>query len=458
MQCLLFILLDKGIFKYLCHEVKECKKIKTKVMENFRFNSGFITQKITRLFILMLLVLPLSIMAENNEIAEERVTLIRGKIVDASSNEPLIFATVSVAGSNIATVCNTEGEFLLKVPNELLERNVEISHIGFEMKSIPIKNLQNTVNRIEMNMISVSLVEVSVFPSDPDLLIRAVMNRRADNYKDVAMHKTAFYRESVRRGWSYVSLTEAVVEIFKHPYNRAREDQVRLKIGRKSTDYGRMDTLAFRIQGGPFSALMLDIMKDPYTLFDEEMLQYYNFTMANLTKVDDRLLYVLDFEQKKDVNIPLFYGSLYIDTKTLAVTNAEFRMNIEDRDEAARIFIRKRPIGARVWPTETYYQVNYREHDGRWYFGHARAQLSFRVNWRRRLFNRNYHTTMEIAVTDWRETDDRPFRASDRLRMNVIMEDAVEGFSDENFWGDYNVIEPEQPIENAIRRIQRSLD
>jgi hypothetical protein len=38
------------------------------------------------------------------------------------------------------------------------------------------------------------------------------------------------------------------------------------------------------------------------------------------------------------------------------------------------------------------------------------------------------------------------------------MEDAVEGFNDPDFWGDYNVIEPEQPIENAIKRIQRNLD
>ena len=101
--------------------------------------------------------------------------------------------------------------------------------------------------------------------------------------------------------------------------------------------------------------------------------------------------------------------------------------------------------------------VTYREQNGKWFLGYARAQVAFRVNWRRRLFNTNYYTTMEMAFTDMQLTEERPFRGGDRLRMNVIMEDAVDGFKDDAFWGDYNVIEPEQPIENAIRRIQRNL-
>ena len=127
-------------------------------------------------------------------------------------------------------------------------------------------------------MTTVPLVEVNVFPSDPDLLIRAVMNRRDVNYNDFPTSKTAFYRETIRKGRSYVSLNEAIVDIYKYPYNSSRYDQAKLIIGRKSTDYDRLDTLVFKLQGGPVSALMLDIMKDPYTLFDEEMINKQRFS------------------------------------------------------------------------------------------------------------------------------------------------------------------------------------
>ena len=42
--------------------------------------------------------------------------------------------------------------------------------------------------------------------------------------------------------------------------------------------------------------------------------------------------------------------------------------------------------------------------------------------------------------------------------MNVIMNDAVDGFGDSEFWGAYNVIEPEKSIESAIKKIKKSID
>ncbi|MBZ4676456.1 MAG: hypothetical protein JG782_1075 [Anaerophaga sp.] len=385
--------------------------------------------------------------------------LIRGTVEDEDNGDPLPFATVAIEGSNIATVSNSSGNFSLKVPKNMTDKNIRFSFIGYEKKYVPLSEFRRGRNTVRLKMITVPLVEVSVFPSDPNLLIKAVLNRRDENYLNQPVTMTAFYRETIKKGWSYVSLSEAVVEVYKHSYDDPREDRVRLQIGRKSTDYDKLDTLAFKLQGGPYTATMLDIMKDPYLLFDNEMIDYYNFKISNITRIEDRTIYVLSFEQKPHINIPLFYGKLYIDTENLAVTRAIFNMNTEDRDEVARMFIRKKPLGARVYPTEASYTVNYREDDnGKWYFGYSRGEVSFKVKWRRKLFNTNYHTTLEMAVTDWEYTEEKPFRGSDRLKMNAILEDEVSGFSDPDFWGDYNVIEPEQPIETAIRKIQRKLE
>ena len=39
----------------------------------------------------------------------------------------------------------------------------------------------------------------------------------------------------------------------------------------------------------------------------------------------------------------------------------------------------------------------------------------------------------------------------------IILVDQAEGFSDPDFWGAFNIIEPEKSIEVAIRKIQRKL-
>ena len=45
----------------------------------------------------------------------------------------------------------------------------------------------------------------------------------------------------------------------------------------------------------------------------------------------------------------------------------------------------------------------------------------------------------------------------DRINPNVVIQDAITGFSEPEFWGEYNIIEPDKSIENAINKIQKRL-
>jgi len=415
-------------------------------MKKTRLFSGFYYS-----LLIMLFVFGFSTQAQT-------VRTIRGIVLDESNQKPLAFATVAIEGSNVATVSNSEGAFLLKFSEDLIENNLVISFIGYERQVYPLAKLNEEENLFLLSPTSVSLSEVSVFPSDPDLLIRAIMSRKDQNYVSENMRNTAFYRETIKKGRNYVSLTEAVVDVFKPGYSSSRADQVSLVIGRKSTDYEKLDTVVFKLQGGPLSALMLDIMRDPYSLFDSDQIGLYNFDISTIAKIDDRHLYVLSFKPAKSVTEPVFYGSLYVDMASLAVTSASFNMDVSNKAEAARLFIKKKPFRADVYPTKATYLVNYREKDGLWDLAYVRAEVSFKINWHRRLFNSNYYTSIEMAITDRILAENKPFKASDRMKMSVIMEEAVEGFSDDNFWGDYNLIEPDQPIEDAIKRIQKQLE
>ena len=54
--------------------------------------------------------------------------------------------------------------------------------------------------------------------------------------------------------------------------------------------------------------------------------------------------------------------------------------------------------------------------------------------------------------------ESRAIRFRDRLRSDVILSDAADGFNDPDFWGPYNVIEPDRPIEAAIRKIRKEVE
>ncbi len=383
----------------------------------------------------------------------------KGKIVDSESHDPLIFATISIEGTNISTVSNSEGDFVLKVPKDMEESTkINVSFLGYRQKTYLISDLEPEKNKLELEPLTFTLSEVNVIPRDIAKLIREVVHNKKENYMQDELKMTAFYRETIQRRRSYVSLAEAVVDVHMQPYASLRNDEMRLYKARKDADYSKMDTVTFKLQGGPYSTLMLDIMKGPYSIFNVRDIEYYDFSLDNVTKVDDRFVYIVAFKQKANVSEPLYYGKLYIDVESKAVTSASYSINLEDKKAATDIFIKRKPAGADVYPTEASYLVHYRQQDGKWMYSYSRGQITFKIKWNKKLFNTIYTSTIEMAMTDWQKVKGKPFKSNERIRHNIILQDDVSGFSDPQFWGDYNVIEPESSIESVIKKIRRRLD
>ena len=44
------------------------------------------------------------------------------------------------------------------------------------------------------------------------------------------------------------------------------------------------------------------------------------------------------------------------------------------------------------------------------------------------------------------------------MNKSIILADSNTGFQDLNFWGEKNIIEPENSIQNAIKKIKKKLD
>ena len=412
------------------------------------------------LFLLIFLFLPVAARTSTTltEIEHnDNFTEYKGKIVDKKSGASLPYAGITIIGTNISTISNSEGDFSIKITKDLRDPKVKISFIGYKNKLATLADLGKA--RIELEPSSIELPELNVISKDAEVLIRAVLEKRGENYFNAPTLMTSFYRETIRKNHSYVSLSEAVVEVNKQPYASFKADAVRLFKSRKQADYNKLDTLAFKLQGGPFSSLYLDIMKNPDFIFTDDIISNYEFTFDHSTREDNRLMYVLDFKQRSNTNNPMYFGKLYIDAKSLALKTAVFSLNIKDKDAAASMFIQKKPFNARAYPTDTKYRVDYLEKDGKWYYAYSRIELGMRIIWKKKLFNTNYFSTVEMAVTDWGQgAETKSFYYKDRLKPSVIISDEADGFSDPKFWGEFNVIEPEKSIDSAIKKIQKQLE
>lgn len=383
----------------------------------------------------------------------------RGEVVNSRNGHGIASAFLALNNSNISTITNEDGEFSLKVPEDLIEATVTISVLGFQSKTLPISYFKAEDTRIELSETVEELSEISLYQAtDAKLLVREMLSKKDENYFIDESLMTSFYRETIKKGWSDVSLSEAVLKIYKTPYNSTKKDLVSIYKARKSTDYDKLDTIAMKLKGGPFNTLYLDMMKYTEYVLRPGMMESYNFSFAEPTKINDRYTYVVDFKEI-DHSDPWYFGKLFIDAETSTLVKAAYSLNVDDRTKAQEMFVKKKPNGSKVYPVELNYEVDYAESNGKWRYAYGKAQMEYVVNWKRKIFNSRYKINSEMVVTDLEKYAGEDWKQDkDLIRPNIVMVDDVSGFYDANFWGNNNIIEPDKSIQNAIDKIKRNFE
>lgn len=391
-------------------------------------------------------------------IAQVSYVTLEGSVKDKNSKSIITGATVTLADTNISTITNGEGNFIFKIPEQSNIPSLEIQAIGYDKISIDVNDTTKKI-KVLMSPRKIDLKEIEVIAyKDARDLVNKVFENKRDNYGDQKVKMTAFYRETIKNRKKNASLAEAVVSIEKQSYTNVKEDKVGLLKSRKDIDYTKLDTLVLKLQGGPFSTLYVDLIKYPEYVFTPQSMDAYEFTFNNSTELNGRNVLIVAFKPNPNVVTPLYKGELYISSEDLALQKATFSLDLSNEIEVNELFVKKKPSDVRVKARDISYVVDYREKDGKWYYGYSRANLSFEVKKRRKLFKSIYTLSCEMAVTDWRISTDDEVAEGRIIKPSIIMTGRNIGFGDPEFWGEYNVIEPEKSIESAIRKIQRKLE
>jgi hypothetical protein len=63
----------------------------------------------------------------------------------------------------------------------------------------------------------------------------------------------------------------------------------------------------------------------------------------------------------------------------------------------------------------------------------------------------------EMAITDVERENIRKFRYSESSKYTDVLAEQVSQFEDPDFWGNDNIIKPDESIEEAIDKLSRKL-
>lgn len=409
-------------------------------------------------YLLMLLLLcnavPLS--AQSDTASEDDYITISGVVKDKSNKKRLEYVNISIPGSSIGTVTNADGEFSFKVKDSIHARKMAVSHLGYYNTEIPLAGENIEGQTIWMTPYVNMLDEVIIHARDARYLVEEAIRKIPENYNPKASMLTGFYRETAQKGRRYISISEAVIDVYKTSYKESAErDRVQIYKGRKLLSQKASDTLAVKLLGGPNMSIYVDIVKNPDILLDMETIQWYNFRMEEPTTIDNRPQYTISFTPQIILPFALYYGKLYIDKERLSFTRAEFFLNMDDKNKATQAILRKKPFGLRFKPVELSYFVNYKQRDGLTYLSYIRNGIRFKCDWKRRLFSTNYTILSEMVVTDGKDENVNSIPYRESFKASQALSDKVSNFADENFWGAYNIIEPTESLENAVNKLKK---
>ena len=382
---------------------------------------------------------------------------VSGIVKDARSRRSVGGVNVSAKGTNIGTVTNEDGEFVLKLIEPLTVREIEFSCVGFINTTIPISKEMEQNQTFFITPQAFTLSEVEVFSwRNPRDLVELAIDKVEQNYSLKPNLLTGFYRETIQKRRNFIHISEAVIQVYKTPYRQNADfDRSQVLKGRSLVSPKKSDTLDVKFLGGPNMPVYIDIVKNPDVILSREVLPYYSYKMGETTTINDRLQHVVHFEPQAITEFPLYRGTLYIDRETFAFTRAEFSMDMSDRLKVTNTILRSKPAGLRFTPDEVLYVVTYKQLNDKTYLNYIRNEVRFRCDWRRRLFATNYTIVNETVITDTEEENIARIASRDAFSMRKSLSAEVASYYDEDFWGAYNIIEPTESLESAVGRLKR---
>lgn len=406
-------------------------------------------------FVLMMIILSgmAPLWAQDN--AENYVT-ISGVVRDKHNKKRLEYVNITIPGSNVGTVTNTEGEFSLKIKETDRNKIADVSHVGYFNSKISLGENSSKKQTIWMSPYINLLNEITIHAQNPIYIVQEAVRKIPVNYGNKSNMLTGFYREIAQKGRRYVNISEAIVNVYKTPYSETIErDRAQISKGRRLISQREKDTLAVKLLGGPVIAVYQDIVKNPDFLFDIESLSYYKFRMEEPTSIGNRTQFVISFEPRVNLPYALCHGKLYIDKEHLSFTRAEFNLSMNDKNKATQAILRKKPFGLRFKPIEVSYLVAYEDRGNTTYLKYLRNNIRFKCDWKRKLFSTNYTILSEMVITDLQENNITAIPYKTSFKMNQAFSDKVDDFANDNFWGAYNIIKPTESLEHAVSKLRK---
>jgi hypothetical protein len=373
----------------------------------------------------------------------QTVTL-RGRIVDATTNQPLPYASVGVAGTNLGTTANDDGVFKLALNANRLPLTLTVSYMGYGSAKQHVQRADKALT-IRLQPGDKTLREVVVMPdSSLWVLLKTAFGRIEQNYITRPTRFTGFFREAMKTDRNqFAYFGEALLSGYVSGYQNATEEGQFEVLRSRINHFPGYDTLRLvKFYASVFSFLTDDPVKQR-TRYIQPDFKRYAYQLAEMSEYDGRPVYVIAFhsKDKTDTTDARLSGRFFIEKNSLAFISFELESSptLAQKDgsivrKAFRTNIVYRPVGQKWHLERFFYERDYDQTDPK----------------------RSVSLALEGLVTEIDTANPKPIAYDKRLEYGQVFS-ALKDDSTSTFWDGQTILEPSRPLLVTMQAAARAL-
>jgi hypothetical protein len=173
---------------------------------------------------------------------------ITNKILDFSMLAPIESASIYVKNTTIGTVSNSDGKFILQVPQEFAKDTLIISSIGYKSYKIPVIEFDNSLDiYLEEDVASLDeiILIAEIRPKTGNDIVLKAIEKLAINLPDSAYIQKGFLRHKERNKVEFKWLIESAITVYDSGFAANSSDYLKINVDqvRKSYDLRDIDSI-----------------------------------------------------------------------------------------------------------------------------------------------------------------------------------------------------------------------
>ncbi|RTQ45799.1 carboxypeptidase-like regulatory domain-containing protein [Hymenobacter gummosus] len=373
--------------------------------------------------------------------APAQSVMLRGRVLDAETRQPIPNAQIGVADNRLGTVTSVDGYFSLLVPAAHQSGQLEVVMMGYQKHRQALPPLPGPELRIELRPRPTSLREVTVQGSVLGI-VREAVARIPRNYPVRPTRLEGFFRESdnyLPQG-AYRYLAEAVLTAYKAPYTRPKDDgDIVIRQSRKVALDSVRGFSSFGWYAGPFIPHRFDFVHNRLAFINEADFRDYDYRLSDLTTFRDQPVYVISFGPRTGNTRAEFEGQLYIAQDSYAFVAAEWhRTPVGIRNEHLNIDAELRA-----------YRIDYQPYAERWHVKNVWYKTLARLSGGRRVQHLSEFLTTAVDTAQAAA----PKYVERAQYRDVFLQNTVR--YDSTFWQAATTLLPPAQLRQALREQER---